>query len=333
MTVEEKKYSNEPERPFVSICCITYNHAPYIRQALESFLVQRTTFPFEIIVNDDASTDGTTGIIMDYREQHPELIFPVLHEENEYSKGRRAIMARNTFPRARGKYIAICEGDDYWHDPFKLQKQVDFLESNPGYGMVYTDVARLNEHDGSIEENILKGKWGDTENNFESFLVTARFLAPCTWVFRKDIFPIIRHHLGEDNPVGDLPLLLSLSKVAKVGFLDDSTATYRALAKSASHLAGRKQLWKFRKGIFNIQKKFGDYYKVAPAVMACIKDKYYAEYFTSIMLFDDKQSRKEAYAYLEKRRLLAPRFRMLFFFTLAGPVRDLLVSYDRLKQA
>lgn len=123
--------------PLVSICSITYNHAPFIRQCLDGFLMQQCNFPIEIIINDDCSTDGTTEIIREYAEKYPDKIFPVFHEENQWSKGERGIFQKFVFPKARGKYIALCEGDDYWTDPLKLQKQVDFLESHPDYSMCF----------------------------------------------------------------------------------------------------------------------------------------------------------------------------------------------------
>ena len=116
-------------KPIVSICCITYNHENYIRDAIEGFLMQKTTFPIEIIIHDDASTDKTAEIVKSYAEKHPDLILPILQAENQYSKG--IPISTYAYPKARGKYIAFCEGDDYWTDPYKLQKQVDFLESNP----------------------------------------------------------------------------------------------------------------------------------------------------------------------------------------------------------
>lgn len=117
----------------VSVACITYNHAPYIRQCLEGFLMQKTNFPIEIIVHDDASTDGTDDIIREYALKYPELFKVILQEENQYSKGEDVLSL--VFERSAGKYIAFCEGDDYWTDPLKLQKQVDFLENNPDYVM------------------------------------------------------------------------------------------------------------------------------------------------------------------------------------------------------
>jgi len=114
----------------VSVVCTAYNHKKYIRAALESFVMQQTNFKYEVLIHDDASTDGTTDIIREYEKKHPNLIRVVYQKENQYSKG---ILIPETFlyPLARGRYIAICEGDDYWIDPHKLQKQFDMLEKHP----------------------------------------------------------------------------------------------------------------------------------------------------------------------------------------------------------
>lgn len=123
-------------KPLVSISCITFNHAPFIRECLNSFLMQRTTFPFEVVIHDDASTDGTKEIIEEYTSKYPDIFFPMIQTENQYSKGVRGMMAKFNFPRCRGKYIALCEGDDYWTDSCKLQKQFDFLETHQDFNLV-----------------------------------------------------------------------------------------------------------------------------------------------------------------------------------------------------
>lgn len=118
----------------VSICCLTYNHAPYVRECLDGFLMQQVNFPIEIIVHDDASTDGTQDVLREYKEKYPDLFHLILQTENQYSKGKH-VTTEFLFPKARGKYIAFCEGDDYWTDSHKLQKQVDFLESHPDHSL------------------------------------------------------------------------------------------------------------------------------------------------------------------------------------------------------
>ena len=128
----------------VSICCTAYNQAPYIAQTLQSFVDQVTDFPFEVLVHDDASTDGTADIIRDFAARYPEIIKPICQTENQYSQ-RISINTVYQYPRAKGKYIAFCEGDDYWLDPHKLQKQVDYMESHPDCTLCFTN--------GKCEEN------------------------------------------------------------------------------------------------------------------------------------------------------------------------------------
>lgn len=156
----------------VSIRCCAYNHGQFIRQCLDGFVIQKTNFCFEAIVHDDASTDGTADIIREYAEQYPDIVKPIYEKENQYSKhdgSLRRIMDAHT----HGKYIALCEGDDYWTDPYKLQKQVDFLESHPDYVMCshrfdqyYEDGHRLEkEKDDTFQgadydlQNLIGGKW------------------------------------------------------------------------------------------------------------------------------------------------------------------------------
>lgn len=124
--------NNGAENIIVSIQCLVYNHEPYLRQCLDGFVMQKTTFKFEAIVHDDVSTDGSVAIIREYAEKFPDIIKPIYEKENQYSK-RDGSIDKIMNEACRGKYIAICEGDDYWIDPLKLQKQVDFMESNPEY--------------------------------------------------------------------------------------------------------------------------------------------------------------------------------------------------------
>ncbi|MBF0586364.1 glycosyltransferase family 2 protein [Prosthecochloris sp. N3] len=124
------QWSTSTGPPLVSICSNTYNHEQFIEDALRGFLIQDTDFPFEIIVRDDASTDGTAGIIRSYQKRYPLLIRGIYEKENQYAKCIPP--TTRIFPKARGKYIAFCDGDDSWTDPHKLQIQFDYLENHPG---------------------------------------------------------------------------------------------------------------------------------------------------------------------------------------------------------
>ncbi len=177
------------EAPLVSICCLTYNHAQFIRKCLDGFLMQQTDFPIEILIHDDCSTDGTTEIIREYEAKYPELIFPLYEEENQYSRGGAGKMDLYNYRRTRGKYIAYCEGDDYWTDPLKLQKQVDFMEVNPEYSVCWHRSKQFFVETGEYIEDkctaVLKGKDGvdiDLNTYFSQW-----YTQPLTMVFRREV--------------------------------------------------------------------------------------------------------------------------------------------------
>jgi glycosyltransferase involved in cell wall biosynthesis len=129
----------------VSILCPAYNHSIYIRDAIDSFLSQKTNFDYEIVINDDCSTDDTRTIIEEYAQKYPDIIVPIYQKENQYSKGT-GIIKDILIPKARGKYIAICEGDDYWIDENKLQLQYDYLESHDECSFCVHNARLVDEH-------------------------------------------------------------------------------------------------------------------------------------------------------------------------------------------
>ncbi len=131
--------------PMVSVYMLTYNHEKYIREALDSILMQKTTYSYEVIIGDDASTDSTPQIIMEYAEKYPKIIKPVLREKNIGAEKNGVDLKR----RLQGKYVACLEGDDSWASPNKLQMQVDFLEAHPEYNAVFSWV-NIIDHKGNI---------------------------------------------------------------------------------------------------------------------------------------------------------------------------------------
>lgn len=153
MMQSENNLSNKEKEIKVSICCHAYNHEKYIAQTLQGFVSQITDFRFEIIVHDDASTDNTQNIIQEYVDLYPDLFIPIYETENQYSKEKQRI-TQVMGPKVKGKYVAFCEGDDYWIDEYKLQKQYDILEKNPdcsicvhGVKLIWEDGTELDKAD------------------------------------------------------------------------------------------------------------------------------------------------------------------------------------------
>jgi len=185
-------------RPVVSICCITYNHKDFIVEAIEGFLMQETTFPVEIIINDDASTDGTSAIIQDYAIRYPRLIRAIIQIENQYAK--RVPILNKLLLSANGKYIATCEGDDYWICNQKLQQQVTFLEQHPDVALCFHDAySESTDPDTRVmERRQLFPTFPSGNLVFDD--LAAGFTPPtaaCVFLNQQHIFaPLVRNKLG-----------------------------------------------------------------------------------------------------------------------------------------
>lgn len=166
--------------PLVTIYCKAYMHENYIRDAIEGFLMQKTTFKVEIWIHDDASTDSTARIIKDYESKHPQLFVATYQVENQYKKRPKTDKYVKP-PKRQGKYIAPCEGDDFWTDPLKLQKQVEFLEANPDYVMCYH---RHRKQRGSVVDKISRPRNAKSFTGIE-LAGTPSGIATATKLFRN----------------------------------------------------------------------------------------------------------------------------------------------------
>lgn len=209
----------------VSISCITYNHAPYIKQCLDGFLMQRTNFAFEVLVHDDCSTDGTTEIIKEYESKYPEIIKPIYEDENQYQQGKPSGSSVWNYPRAKGKYIALCEGDDYWTDPLKLQKQVDIMEENIEYTMCCSD-AVIKTNDSELD---WKRYAEDQTIPVEDIILGGGlFIQTATLLFRCELISKERYpDFAKKCHVGDYPLQIFAALTGKVFWFADKMAVYR----------------------------------------------------------------------------------------------------------
>ncbi len=210
----------------VTVWCLTYNQSEFIRDALEGFVMQQTDFPYEVFVHDDASTDGTTDIIREYAEKYPTIIKPVIEKDNQWQHGglKHIIEIMNSHYR-HGKYIAFCEGDDYWTDPQKLQKQVDYLERHSEYSMCFHSAKKKYETDTIA--------WIDCENiqdrEYEPTDIFINWTVPtASVVCRKeamDFYAALKHKEFIQNY--DIFIILSCAMVGKLRGMHEQMSVYR----------------------------------------------------------------------------------------------------------
>jgi len=229
---------NHSQKTLVSIAVLTYNHQNYIEQALDSFLMQKTEFDFEIIVGDDASTDNTSSILMSYKERFPKLFNLNLHSKNI------GMMPNfiSTLKSCKGKYIAFCEGDDYWTDIKKLQKQIDFLEKNEDYAICFHDCKIFNQANNKLEEdNITKS---EKDIYTKSDLVTGNFMQTPSIVIRNN-FTI--PDWFKKSPIGDWPLYLHLIDDFKIKKINEVMAVYRVHQESV--WSSKTDLYRLKKTV------------------------------------------------------------------------------------
>lgn len=210
----------------VSIMVITYNHKAFIKECLDGILMQDTNFQFEILLGDDDSTDGTREICIEYADKYPNKIRLFLHHRKNNIKINGNPTGRLNFLHnlynARGKYIALCEGDDYWTDPLKLQKQVDFLEKNPGYNICFHRVQIFNQDGNKLGEDSITEEVPET-TNIEN-LARGNYIHTPSILLRNN-FTIPKWF--SKCPIGDWTLYMIAIKDKKIKKLDETMAVYR----------------------------------------------------------------------------------------------------------
>lgn len=222
----------------VSVLCLAFNHEKYISDALEGFVTQKTNFAYEVLIHDDASTDGTRQIIEDYARRYPHIIKPILQTENQYSKGIR-ITNELLLPQARGKYLAFCEGDDFWTDPEKLQHQVDFLESHPEYVACVHNSLKYNCEDDTAV--VMFPRTEDCDITFEDTLYAwPRTYQTSSLVMRREP----REHMPDFYYIvkgyGDWPMGIWLAINGRIRFLNKAMSTYRFHSSPHSWMAQKR---------------------------------------------------------------------------------------------
>ena len=239
--------NSSDDKILVAIKCLVYNHDPYLRDCFEGYVMQKTNFRFVAIVHDDASTDGSGAIIKEYAEKYPNIFIPIFETENQYSQHNGSIGRKidKEIDITKAKYIAVCEGDDYWTDPYKLQKQVDFMESHPDYVACFHNAVvdygmgrkrlfnDLNENQYPTTEDIIERPW---------------FISTQTLLYRNIHLEYPEWKIKVRN--GDYLLELLLAKEGKFYYMDDVMAVYRKHGHGVSTAMNANQVKMYEGIIF-----------------------------------------------------------------------------------
>ena len=275
-------------QPIVSVCCITYNHEKFISDAIDGFLAQKTDFPIEILIHEDASTDGTANIIRRYQAEHPELINVIYQIDNQFSRGVNYVL-KNVLGMAKGKYIALCEGDDYWIDPLKLQKQVDFLEMDLGCTICFHQTLR--KYEDQEKDPYFLMNFSGAQIFKKEHLYTACIIQTCSVLFRR--IPMEAYFENSAKlRIGDWPLFVYLAQFGDIGYLDEIMSVYRIHSQGLWNSFGQKgaleveaEALEFFKnsGLFEFKEELYDslfrrYYKLALLHHQANEDKIADEY-------------------------------------------------------
>ena len=238
------------EQPLVTVSLITYNHARFIEQAVESVLAQQTTFPFELVIGEDESSDGTREIVQRLAAAHPDRIRLNLHSRSSNIAYGGRPTGRHNFVHnlrsARGKYIATVDGDDYWTHPLKLQRQVDFLESRSDCAICFHRSVFVDENGApvNIPADVLPAQTTFSLADYLEF----RFSPPSgTLLFRRGLFVDFPEWFFR-SPVGDFPLNVMNAQHGDFGFIDESMAAYRIHAGGMWSMGLQPSAWSVKTG-------------------------------------------------------------------------------------
>jgi len=278
--------------PFVSVKTITYNHEKFIAQCIEGILMQKTNFSFEYIIGEDCSTDNTMKIVQEYARQYPNIIKVITSEKNVGAMENDSRSDKSCL----GKYVAFCEGDDFWTDPYKLQKQIDILEANPEIGMVHTSFSYLNGN--KQIKDIWKHKHIPKGNVLDQ-LISGNHIATATVCMRNeylqqiDIADKIKKY---DWKMGDYPLWIEVAAIAQIAYIPQDTMTYREHADSLTHSLDWIGNYHFFESRYQIKRFYIEKYK-RDHLNHLIDKMYHRELLKYAIFLKDEDMRKSCYKY------------------------------------
>jgi|APSaa5957512535_1039671.scaffolds.fasta_scaffold16462_3 glycosyltransferase involved in cell wall biosynthesis len=288
-------------QPLVSVIMLAYNFELYIDQAIQSVLDQEVNFNYELIIGEDCSTDNTRVLVQQHYERHPEIIKLHLSTCRVGAIQNEERLLKQCY----GKYIAFLEGDDYWTDPLKLQKQVDFLEANPNYGLVHGDVNHLYQKNGKIIKAYNKTNKIEIPNGdiFEFLIKPSHSIKTMTVCLRKELFDkfyLENSEIMKSNwAFIDISIWLMFAYHSKIYYFDEVFATYRLLPESASRIKNSKKLHQFHQKIYEIFFYYANNYSDNQSIKKEIKILYNKMIMNDAYNLGDKKMAKKAILQLE----------------------------------
>ncbi len=245
-------------KPLVSICTVAFNHQNYIEKMIQTILEQKTNFDYELLIHDDASSDATADIIKKYAIKYPNIIKPIFQKENQFSQGIRPNIEHN-IPRAEGKYLAFCDGDDYWCDPFKLQKQIDFLEANLEFSGCAHNTRILKETlANQLEEEFVINNPQKNVYTIDDFTKGEVYFHTSAFLFRLNDENQKNYILNLLKQIrGDWFRSILFASFGPIKYLDEVMSVYRIHDKGIwSELSAQEQVMKNLDAILKINKAF-----------------------------------------------------------------------------
>ena len=302
-----KQHWKYKDKIYISCVCITFNQKDYIRDTIDSFLAQETEYRFEIIIHDDVSTDGTRDILLEYKDKYPSIIKLVLQDENQYKLGKKITPIAVRY--ASGEYISVCEGDDFWIDKNKLQKQIKIFLSNENISLVHSSALDLTQNTGLIITSNIPFPINTTES-----LLKHNRIRTLTTMFSKSLFEDYFHENGNEANkwlLGDWPLWIYLSTKGDIYYINNITSVYRILDESASHSKDGIKNINFYFSIYEMIIHMGNKYSFHN-----IDNKYFSNVYLKLLI--KERINKELLKYRKKEDIFKKasiKYKVLYFIS------------------
>tara|TARA_B110000263_G_scaffold248079_1_gene262217 strand:+ start:563 stop:1498 length:936 start_codon:yes stop_codon:yes gene_type:complete len=301
---------------------LAYNQKKFIAQAIEGVLVQKTDFRFELVIGEDSSTDGTREIVHKYQKNYPKQIKVITSENNVGIRDNEL----RTLEACTGKYVAFCEGDDYWIDIHKLQKQVDFLEGNPDYGLVHGDVDHLDDKSGEITKAFNKKNNVIIPNGdiFDFLMKPSHSIKTTTVCIRKELLE--KYYLSNEEIMQsdwaliDISIWLMFAYHSKIHYLDEVMATYRLFQESMSRNINPEKNYKFHQLIHSIRAYFVNNYECSDETRVMIETNKHKSILFDAYGMNDIVLAKSAMAQLKKNNAKIDLKLRVFYLALKFPI-------------